>query len=169
MKPQRPVVCTLASMVLFCLSYPASGQTPEHARLSLFEGFWVFTGRLGGIEYGVAGANTHTESCQLIGSHFVACQYEVNAPASPYSGIGIVGYDAEDHSYSFTSYDSRGTITRLRAPVQADRWVWEVGSNSRVVWEQLSPTAYAYRAEARDSTGGWRAVSEGRYDKVRAK
>jgi hypothetical protein len=163
----RSVALILTGAVVLGGIDNVSAQTPEHARLSFFEGFWVFTGRLGGVQYGLAGPNTHTESCTLIGAYFVRCQYEVNAPDAAYNGIGIVGFNPGERSFAFTSYDSHGTVTSLRAPADGANWVWAAGTDSRVVWEQLSPTAYAFRVEALQPSGTWRIVDEGRYDKVR--
>ncbi len=103
----------------------------------------------------------------MIGDYFVRCQYEVNAPTGAYHGIGIVGYNVQQTSFTFTSYDSRGVITTLRAAADSGKWVWPVGPSNRVVWEQLSPSAYAFRIEALQPSGEWRVVDRGRYDKVR--
>ena len=73
----------------------------------------------------------------------------------------------QQRSFTFTSYDSRGVITTLRAAADSGKWVWPVGPSNRVVWEQLSPSAYAFRIEALQPSGEWRVVDRGRYDKIR--
>jgi len=89
-------------------------------RLKMFRGFLVYTGRLDGSEFGVGGPNTHTEACELIGDRFVASRYEVNSGDASYNGVGIVGFDEENQEFTFTSYDSRGVVTKLRAPAEGN-------------------------------------------------
>ncbi len=137
----------------------------EHHRIRFFAGDWVFTGKMDGTVFGPGQPNSIGESCQMIGDFFVTCRYEVKRVNSLLRGLDVLGYDAAERLYTFTSCDSQGVVGHGKGTAQGDTWSLAFGATSRVTWKELSATSYAITIEGLQADGRWVATMDGTYQR----
>jgi hypothetical protein len=154
---------------------PKPGQ--EHQRLSYFEGNWSKEGNIKPNPFLPAGkftANEHNE--WMTGGFFLVSHDEWKLPTEQWTGLAVIGYDAEEGVYTEDEYSSTGEANHFRGAVAGNAWTWtaekKIGPNgikTRVTMKQLSPNSYAFRGEVLQLPEGreWLTFMEGNATKIK--
>src|SRR5277367_3820783 len=99
----------LAMMLVAWLVLGAAGLAqdmpkpgPEHKKLDIFVGSWTLDGDMKPGEMGSGGKVTETEKCEWMeGGFFLVCHTDYKTTMGNGSGISVMGYSADDKSYSY--------------------------------------------------------------------
>jgi uncharacterized protein DUF1579 len=96
---------------------------PEHQKLAPFVGNWTFEGELKPGPMGPGGKMTGTDRISwLPGNFFVERRYEGRGPMGEIKGVEIMAYDPAKKGYTFTFFDSMGSIGSGTMTVSGDTW-----------------------------------------------
>ena len=175
----------LSSIVILALAQLALAQEPgkmpkpgpEHKKLDYFVGKWTGSADMKGSPYGPAGTYSSTDDCQWFAGGFsVVCHSDGKGPMGPMKGLGIIGYDPEEKTYSYYGIDNMGMAELAKGTVEGDTWSFTSESKmggkevkSRYSMKELSPTSYGFKWEVQGEDGSWSTLMEGKESKLGAK
>jgi hypothetical protein len=150
--------------------------TPEHEKLGFFVGEWNLEGDMKETPMGPGGKLTARDSCKWFEGKFaVVCTSTGMSPMGPTKGLGILGYSAEEKSYTYYGVDNSGQsqMTVPRGSHDGGTWTYTDESRmggkltkSRYVIKETSSSAYHFKWEAQGDDGKWATVAEGDETKV---
>ena len=161
----------LSGAALAQMQMPKPG--PEHKKLDIFAGTWTLNGETKASSMGPAGKVTENEKCEWMeGGFFLVCHTDFKTTMGDGSGVSVLGYSAEDKTYTYREFNSWGEFTDSKGSVNGDAWTWtsdeKVGGMSmkgRFTMKVTSPTAYDFSFEMSQDGTQWSTVMDGKATK----
>ena len=161
----------LAAAALAQMEMPKPG--PEHKKLDMFVGSWTLDGDTKASSMGPAGKVTESEKCEWMeGNFYVVCHTDFKTTMGNGSGISVMGYSADDKSYTYREFNSWGEFTDSKGAVEADTWTWtndeKMGAmtmKGRFTMKITSPTSYNFSFEMSEDGTKWTTVMDGKATK----
>ena len=150
---------------------------PEQKKLGYFIGTWKSEGEIKENPMMPAGKMTSTDRCEWFHGGFnVVCHSTGNSPLGSSHGLGILGYNSQDKTYSYYGIDSMGFAEMSKGTVDGSTWTYgseakmgEKTVRSRYVMNEVSPTSYSFKYETSEDGQNWSLVMEGKSSKVEQK
>lgn len=97
--------------------------SPELGWLEPFVGAWETTGQVLNAPSGPPAGFTATDTYEWVaGGQFLLHRFDANMPNGTVTGIEIIGYSQETHSYLMYSFDNSGGVTVMQGHVEKGRW-----------------------------------------------
>lgn len=167
-------VCVFASALLAQAPPAMPKPGPEHKRIGYFAGKWTGEANIKESPFGPAGKMTSTENNEWFpGGFFLVFHFEEKGPLGEGKGLAVMGYNADEKVYTFTSFNSMGMADTSQGTVQGETWTWtgepKMGGKpikSRFIIKELSPTAYTFKWEISPDGQTWSTIAEGKSTKV---
>jgi len=143
---------------------------PELKKLDYFVGTWTAEGEIKPGPMGAGGKFTGTNRVQWMdGGFFLVTQSEFNGAMGKGAETAYMGYDGDDHTYTYDSFSTLGEADHARGRLDGDTWTWlsetRMGSRTlkgRLTMKMLSATAYVFKFEMSADGVTWNTVLEGR-------
>ena len=163
--------CLLAAAALAQMEMPKPG--PELKKLDMFAGTWTLDGDIKPGAMGPAGKSTETEKCEWMeGGFYLVCHNVYKITMGDGSGISIMGYSADDKTYTYREFNSWGEFTDSKGTVDGDKisWItdWKMGNmtmKGRFTMKITSPTSYDFSFEQSQDGTKWTMVMDGKATK----
>jgi hypothetical protein len=147
---------------------------PEHKKLDMFVGKWTLDGDMKPGEMGSGGKVTENENCEWMeGGFFLVCHTDYKTTMGNGSGISIMGYSADDKSYSYREFNSWGEFVYSKGSLDGDTWTWindqKEGNmvKGRFTMKVTSPASYNFSYEASPDGTKWTMVMDGKATKAK--
>jgi uncharacterized protein DUF1579 len=161
----------LGAAALAQMDMPKPG--PEHKKLDMFAGTWTLEGDTKASAMGPAGKVTENEKCEWMeGNFFLICHTDFKTTMGNGAGISVLGYSADDKSYTYREFNSWGEFTDSKGSVNADTWTWtsdeKMGAmtmKGRFTMKVTSPTSYDFLFEMSQDGTKWATVMDGKATK----
>lgn len=161
----------LSGAALAQMQMPKPG--PEHKKLDIFAGTWTLNGETKASSMGPAGKVTENEKCEWMeGGFFLVCHTDFKTTMGDGSGVSVLGYSAEDKTYTYREFNSWGEFTDSKGSLNGDAWTWtsdeKMGGMSmkgRFTMKVTSPTAYDFSFEMSQDGTQWSTVMDGKATK----
>jgi len=143
---------------------------PELKKLDYFVGKWATEGEIKPGPMGSGGKFTGTNRVQWMdGAFFLVTQSEFNGAMGKGAETAYMGYDGDDGTYTYDSFNTLGEADHAKGNVNGDTWTWRsetrVGAQTlkgRLIIQVLSATAYDFRFELSPDDTTWTTVLEGK-------
>jgi len=156
---------------------PMPRPGPEVEKLGYFVGAWTSAGQIKPGPMGEGGATTGRDSCGWMpGKFFVGCMMMSESPMGRVQTEGIMGWDTEKKTYSWTSFDSTGRHETATGTFDGSMWTWsgqtKMGEKlvkTRYVISDTTPEGYAFRWETSPDGKAWNRMMEGKVTKMAAR
>jgi hypothetical protein len=152
------VICAVAlAAPAFAQSPPGPPQPgPEHKRLGYFAGKWTTEGEMKPGLFGPGGKTTGSESCEwFAGGFHLVCHAEGSSAMGTFKGLSVMGWNAEEKTYTHDAYNSMGMSDHSRGTAAGDTWTWtsetRMGGKAikgRFTVKELGATSYSFKWEA---------------------
>lgn len=160
----------LATAALGQMDMPKPG--PEHKKLDIFSGTWALEGTMRG-EMAPGSKVTENEKCDWMeGGFFLVCHTDFKTTMGDGSSVSVMGYSADDKSYSYREFNSWGEFVDSKGSLDADTWTWtnnekEDGKTmqGRFTMNITSPTSYNFTYEMSPDGTKWTMVLDGKATK----
>lgn len=148
---------------------------PEHKKLDIFAGNWTLDGDMKPGPMGPGGKMTETEKCEWMeGGFFLVCHSDYKSSMGDGSGLSVLGYSADDKTYTYREFNSWGEFNDSKGSVDADTWTWtsdeKMGSmtmKSRFTMKMTSATSYSFLFEMSQDGAKWTTVMDGKASKTK--
>lgn len=123
---------------------------------------------------GPGGSMKENEKCQWMeGGFYVVCHADYESSMGKGTILSVMGYDAEDRTYTYREFDSSGAFADAKASLGGDSWTWlgdykagGIAIKSRFTMKMTSATSYDFSFEvSRDGTT-WTAFVSGKATKA---
>jgi hypothetical protein len=164
---------------LFMLLSPGFAQMempkpgPEHKKLDMFAGSWTLEGDTKQSSMGPGGKVTELEKCEWMdGDFFLVCHTDFKTPMGNGSGISVMGYSAEDKTYTYREFNSWGEFDDSKGSLDGNTFVWtsdeKMGGTQykgRFTMKVTSPTSYDFVFEMSQDGTKWTTVMDGKATK----
>lgn len=146
---------------------------PELKKLDVFVGSWTLTGDMKPGPMGPGGNMTEEERCEWMdGNFFLVCHADYKSSMGNGSGLGLMGYAAEDKSYTYREFNSWGEFMESKGGLDGDTWTWTSDekmngetTKTRFTMKITSPTTYSFTFEMSPDGTKWTNVMEGKATK----
>ena len=157
----------------------AMAQEMPHAgtgtkKLDVFVGSWTMEGDMKPGAMGAGGKTTETEKCEWMeGEFFLVCHTEYKTTMGNGSGISIMGYSAEDKTYTYREFNSWGEFTDAKGSLDGDTFIWtndfKEGNmmKGRFTMKVTSPASYSFLYEASPDGTKWTLFMDGKATKAK--
>ncbi len=160
----------LAAGALAQMEMPKPG--PEHKRLDFFAGTWVLEGTMRG-DMSPGAKVTEDEKCEWMeGSFFLVCHTDFKTSMGDGTSVSVMGYSADDKSYTYREFNSWGEFVDSKGSLDADKWTWindekENGKmvKGRFTMKVTSPASYTFTYETSPDGTKWTMVLDGKASK----
>jgi len=166
---------TLAAAVMFAAA--AMAQTPkpgpELKKLDVFVGAWTLAGTLKPGMMGSGGTMTENEKCEWMeGGFYLVCHSDYKSTMGNGVGLSVMGYSADDKTYTYREFNSVGEFDDSKGTVDGDTWTWTsdqktAGSTmkGRFTIQVTSATSYTFVFDMSQDGTKWSTVMEGKASK----
>jgi hypothetical protein len=160
---------------------PAPPKPPDPARpalelmkLGYFAGLWRTEAETREEPPEPPGRVTSTDNCEWFAGRFhLVCRSFGKGPSGEFRGLGILGYDAEENTYTQYGIDSLGMTVEGRGRIEGKTWTFTSESQSqgkavstRYVVTEQTPKEYVFKYETSSEGGPWTTVLEGKSTKI---
>jgi hypothetical protein len=144
-------------------------SVPELRKLDYFVGRWTSSGEMLPSLLGPGGRITVQEENEWMdGGYFVVLHLTFTTPGEGKGrGIAFMGYDSDEHAYTYDEFNSLGDAIHSKGTLQGDTWAWSsrrrIGQqlmHTRFTMKILSPALYMYRFEISSDGADWQLVME---------
>ena len=143
---------------------------PELKKLDYFVGTWTAEGEIKPGPLGPGGKFTATNRVQWMdGGFFLVTHSEFHGAIGTGTETSYMGYDSNDRTYTYDSFNSLGEASHARGNLDGDTWTWQsettVGAQTmkgRLTIKVLSAAAYNFRFEVSTDGTTWSTVMEGK-------
>jgi len=123
---------------------------PEHKKLDIFAGSWTLEGDMKPGPMGPGGKMTESEKCEWMeGGFYLVCHSDFKSSMGNGSGISVMGYSADEKSYTYREFNSWGEFDDSKGSIDGDTWTWtsdeKMGGMSmkgKFTMKITSPTTY---------------------------
>ena len=162
----------LATAVLAQMEPPKPG--PEHKKLDVLAGSWTLEGDVKPNPMGPGGKMSETEKCEWMeGNFFLVCHVDFkSASMGNGSGMGVIGYSADEKAYTYREFNSWGESMDSKGSIDGDIWTWtsdeKMGNTTvkgRFTMKMTSATAYDFTYETSADGTKWTTVVDGKATK----
>jgi hypothetical protein len=159
----------LAATAIAQMEMPKPG--PEHKKLDVFVGSWTLDGDVKpGGDAGAGGKTTENEKCEWMEAEFfVVCHTEYKTTMGNGSGISIMGYSADDKTYTYREFNSWGEFVDAKGSLDGNTWTWtndeKMGNmtmKGRFTMKVTSPTSYNFSYETSTDGVKWTLAMDGK-------
>jgi len=170
----------MTSAVWLLLGLAALAQTeppkpgPEHKKLDVLAGSWALEGEVKPNPMGPGGKMSENEKCEWMdGGFFLVCHVDFkSASMGNGSGMGVMGYSADDKAYTYREFNSWGESMDSKGSFDGDTWTWtsdeKMGNTvvkGRFVMKMTSSTSYTFTYETSSDGAKWTTVVDGKATK----
>ena len=170
----------IMSVAWLLLTAAALAQTeppkpgPEHKKLDVLAGSWALEGDVKPNPMGPGGKMSETEKCEWMdGGFFLLCHVDFkSASMGNGSGMGVMGYSADDKAYTYREFNSWGESMDSKGSLDGDTWTWtsdeKMGNTivkGRFVMKMTSPTSYTFTYETSPDGTKWTTMVDGKATK----
>ena len=166
----------LCMTLLLGIALSVQGQTdtpkpaPELKKLDYFAGTWTADGEMRPGLMGPGGKFTGTNHVQWMdGGFFLVTHSEFSGAMGKGAETAYMGYDSNDKTYTYDSFNTLGEADHAKGNVDGDTWTWQsetrVGAQTmkgRLTIKVISATAYNFRFEMSTDGATWNTVLEGK-------
>jgi hypothetical protein len=145
--------------------------TPEQQRLGWFVGKWKGTATVKENPFMPPGTVTSTDDCAWFdGKYAVVCRGTAKGPMGAMKSLGIMGWNAEEKTYTWYGIDSGPMVpvSAARGSLEGGTWTYADEARmdgklvkSRYVITEKGKDAYDFRWEMLGADGAWTAVMQG--------
>ncbi len=147
-----------------------SKPAPELSKLNYFAGVWSAEGEIKEGPMGPGGRFTGTNKVQWMdGGYFLVTQSDFNGAMGKGTETAYMGYDGEDKTYTYDSFNSMGEADHAKGKLDGDTWTWlsesTIGSQTmkgRLTMKVVSPKAYTFKFELSPDGANWKTLLEGK-------
>ena len=161
----------LAGAALAQMELPKPGA--EQKKLGMFAGVWTLDGDMKPGPMGPGGKMTENEKCEWMeGGFYVVCHADFKSSMGNGSGLTIMGYSADDKSYTYREFNSWGEFTDSKGSVDGDTWTWlndekmnGMTMKGRFTMKITSPNSYNFMFEMSQDGTKWSTVMDGKATK----
>lgn len=158
----------LATASLAQMEPPKPG--PEVKKLGVLVGAWTLEGDIKPGPMSPGGKVNETEKCEWMdGDFFVLCRVDIRSSMGNGTGLGIMGYSADDRAYTYREFNSWGESMDSKGSVDGDTWTWtndEKRGNTiikgRFTMKITSPTSYEFSYETSQEGTKWTTEMDGK-------
>lgn len=173
MKRRFTALTSMALLLGLALSARVQTETPKPAqelrKLDYFAGTWATEGEIKPGPMGPGGKFTGTNHVQWMdGAFFLVTNSEFHGAVGKGSETSYMGYDSEDKTYTYDSFNTLGEADHAKGNVDGDTWTWlsqtTVGSQTikgRLTQKVVSATAYSFKFEVSPDGATWTTILEG--------
>lgn len=148
---------------------------PELKKLEMFAGSWTMEGDMKPGAMGPGGKTTETEKCEWMeGSFYLVCHSDYKTTMGNGAGLSVMGYSAEDKTYTYREFNSWGEFTDSKGTLDGDTFVWtnewKMGSmvmKGRFTMKVTSPTSYDFSFESSEDGKKWTLFMDGKATKAK--
>jgi hypothetical protein len=149
--------------------------SPEHKKLDMFVGSWTMEGDMKPGVMGPGGKTTENEKCEWMeGGFFVVCHTDYKTTMGDGSGMSIMGYSADDKTYTYREFNSWGEFVDAKGSLDGDTWTWvndeKMGNmtmKARFTMKVASPASYNFSYETSPDGTKWALVMDGKATKAK--
>ena len=146
---------------------------PELKKLDMFVGAWTLEGDLKATTMGPADKTTENEKCEWMeGQFYLVCHTDFKTTMGNGSGISVMGYSADDKTYTYREFNSWGEFDDSKGSLDGDTWTWtnEEKMNGqpmkgRFTMKVTSPASYNFTYEMSPDGAKWTTVMDGKATK----
>jgi len=146
---------------------------PEHKKLDIFAGSWTLEGDMKPGPMGPGGKMTESEKCEWMeGGFYLVCHSDFKSSMGNGSGISVMGYSADEKSYTYREFNSWGEFDDSKGSIDGDTWTWtsdeKMGGMSmkgKFTMKITSPTTYNFTFEMSQDGTKWTTVMDGKATK----
>lgn len=146
---------------------------PEHKKLDVFAGSWVLEGDMKPGAMGSGGKMTENEKCEWMeGNFFLVCHTDFKSSMGNGTGVSVMGYSADDKTYTYREFNSWGEFDDSKGSVDGDTWTWtsdeKMGGTmvkGRFTMKITSPTSYTFTFEMSQDGTKWTLFMDGKATK----
>jgi hypothetical protein len=143
---------------------------PELKKLDYFAGTWIAEGDLKPGPLGPGGKFTGTNQVQWMdGGFFLVTHSEFNGAMGKGMETAYMGYDSNDKTYTYDSFNTLGEADHAKGNVDGDTWTWQSESRvgpqtvkGRLTIKMLSAATYHFKFEMSPDGTSWNTVLEGK-------
>lgn len=175
---RRAAILTCVTLLAaIALSAEVPTETPKPApelkRLDYFAGAWTTEGEIKPGPMGPGGQFTGTNNVRwMVGGFFLVTQSEFNGATGKGSETAYMGYDVDDKTYTYDSFNTLGEASHARGRLDGDTWTWRSETRmaaettkGRLTIKVLSATAYRFKFEVSPDGTTWTTILEGQTTK----
>ena len=159
--------CFLLGAIVFATpvaSAQTESQSDPRQKLAMFVGTWTVEGS----------ESTYRETCEwLTRQSFVVCRAEDTNPKERDVSLSIMGYSAEDQSYTHANFNGSGGSRTLRAWMHGEKWVFTGGrerAGEFARWQvTITPNVkgFHFRQEVSENGAPWTTNFETQYIRLK--
>jgi hypothetical protein len=161
----------LAGAALAQMEAPKPG--PEHKKLDIFAGSWTLEGELKSSSGGSGGKFIENEKCEWMdGEFFVVCHVDIKSSMGNGTGLGVMGYSADDKTYNYREFNSWGESMDSKGSINGDTWTWTNDEKrgtaiikGRFTMNVTSSTSYTFAYETSQDGTKWTTEMDGKASK----
>lgn len=143
---------------------------PELKRLDYFAGAWSTEGEIKPGPMGPGGKFTGTNHVEWMdGGFFLVTRSEFDGAMGKGAETAYMGYDVDDRTYTYDSFNTLGEADHARGSLDGDTWTWRSETRmaaettkGRLTIKVLSPTTYRFRFEVSPDGTTWTTILEGK-------
>lgn len=172
----KRVAALIGLMLAFGLASSARGRAdsptpaPELRKLDYFAGSWTTEGEIKPGPMGSGGKFKGTNHVQWMdGGFFLVTHSEFNGAMGKGSETAYMGYDSNDRTYTYDSFNTLGEADHAKGDVDGDTWIWLSETRmsaetvkGRLTIKALSARAYDFKFETSQDGKAWTTVLEGK-------
>src|SRR5271154_6291831 len=155
------------------VSAQAPQVLPEHKKLDMFVGTWTLDGDMKPGPMGPGGKMTEDEKCEWMeGGFFVVCHTDIKSSMGNGVGLSVMGYSADDKTYTYREFNSWGEFDDSKGSVDGDTWTWtsdeKMGGatmKGRFTMKITSATSYNFAFDMSQDGTKWTTVMDGKATK----
>jgi Protein of unknown function (DUF1579) len=145
---------------------------PELKKLDVFAGSWTLEGTMKPGAMGPGGSMTENEKCEWMeGDFYLVCHADYKSSMGNVVGLSVLGYSAEDKTYTYREFNSSGEFDDSRGTLDGDTWTWTSDEKwegkvmkGRFIMKMSSPTSYTFTFDLSNGTS-WNTLMDGKATK----
>jgi len=163
------LIVTAAAMAQTAAPKPG----PELRKLDVFVGTWTLDGNMKASSMGPAGTMNESEKCEWMeGGFYLVCHSDFKSSMGNGVGLSVMGYSAEEKSYTYREFNSFGEFDDSRGSLDGDTWTWtsdeKMGSmtmKGRFTMHMTSSSSYTFVFDMSQDGAKWSTVMDGKATK----
>lgn len=161
----------LGAMATAQMEPPKPG--PELKKLDVFVGSWTLDGNMKPGAMGPGGSMTENEKCEWMqGDFYLVCHSDYKSSMGNGVGLSVMGYSADDKTYTYREFNSFGEFDDSRGTVDGDTWTWNndekmggMTMKGRFTMKMTSATSYSFTFDMSQDGTKWSTVMDGKASK----
>ena len=147
---------------------------PELKTLDVLVGTWTLEGDMKPGMMGPGGSMKENEKCEWMdGGFYLVCHGEYKSSMGKGTILSVMGYNAEDKTYTYLEFDSSGAFAEAKGSLGGDTWTWmgnykagRIAIKSRFTMTITSATSYDFSFEVSQDGTKWTTFMNGKATKA---